>query len=40
MQWQWVHLDYDHAPDGPDRRSGHGPTPEDCMKQIDEMEED
>ena len=42
--WHFVHDDYDggpeHSGDNPtDDRCGDGPTKEDCMRQIDELEE-
>lgn len=37
VDWLFAHEDYD----GPeDSRRGFGPSPEDCMRQIDELEEE
>lgn len=43
--WQFVHEDYDGAPnepgDGPgDHRAGHGSSEADCRAQIDDIEDD
>lgn len=43
--WQFAHEDYDGAPNEPggppaDSRCGTGPSLEDCVEQIKEMEED
>lgn len=44
-RWEFVHDDYDGAPNNPgegpaDNRAGFGCTVEDCREQIDEIEED
>ena len=36
--WEFVHDDYDGAPDAIDGRCGSGKTMEDCVEQIIEME--
>ena len=42
--WRFVHEDYDGGPEysygnPTDDRCGAGPTKEDCMRQIDELED-
>jgi len=36
-KYEFVHDDYDGAPDAGDNRHGEGDTIEHCMKQIDEL---
>ena len=37
--YEFVHPDYDGAPDSKDRRCGLGNSVEDCKAQIDEIED-
>jgi hypothetical protein len=37
--WHFVHVDFDGAPDGHDRRCGSAPSVEDALAQIEEIEE-
>lgn len=39
FDWEFLHDDYDGAPDGNDRRCGRGPNVRDCMMQIDDLED-
>lgn len=38
-KWEFVHNDFDGAPDGNDRRCGHGKELIDCQQAIDEIED-
>ncbi len=38
--YDFVHADYDGAPDSGDRRCGNGASVDDCKEQIDELIED
>jgi hypothetical protein len=38
FDWEFVHKDYDGAPDGNDNRCGRGASFQDCIDQIDEIE--
>ena len=40
MPYEFVHDDYDGAPDANDNRCGHANSVEDAKAQIDDMEED
>ena len=37
FDFDFAHVDYDGAPDGGDKRSGHGASVSDCQDQIDEI---
>lgn len=39
INYLWSHVDYDGAPDSKDIRCGFGRTVEDCIRQIDDMDE-
>jgi hypothetical protein len=36
VNWEYVHDDYDGAPDAGDNRYGHGQTVAECIDEIDE----
>ena len=36
VNWEYVHDDYDGAPDAEDNRCGHGHTVAECIDEIDE----
>lgn len=39
VNYEFVHDDYDGAPDANDNRCGYGQTIENCKDQIDEIED-
>ena len=40
VNYEYVHDDYDGAPDAGDNRCGHGQTVEECKAEIDQYIED
>ena len=40
FDWEFLHEDYDGAPDGNDNRCGRGASAADCIAQIDDLEDD